>query len=89
MSGNMYPKSRRNDKMQVGQYAEITSGACRNIIGQIVQIDRAYTALQVDATTIVIASNEDVGPVSWAKKRLIDTQSRDDQISLFPDTEAM
>lgn len=55
------------DKVQIGEYAEITSGACRNIIGQVVRIDKGCVVVQVDATTMIIASCEDVSPVSWAK----------------------
>lgn len=56
-----------DNKIQVGEYAEITSGACRNIIGQVVRIDKGCVVLQVDAKTVVIASCEDVSQVSWAK----------------------
>lgn len=56
-----------DDKVQVGEYAEITSGACRNIIGEVVRIDRGCVVLQVDAKTMVITCSEDVGQVSWAK----------------------
>lgn len=55
--------------VQVGEYAEVTSGACRNIIGEVVRIDRGCVVLQVDAKTLVITCNEDVGPVSWAKEK--------------------
>lgn len=59
------------DKIQVGEYAEITSGACRNIIGAVVRIDEGCVVLQVDAKTLVIVHYEDVGPVSWSKIRAV------------------